>query len=196
MGGAGGTPPIFWRKSPRDEVVWRKRLVQVQRRVWKQERDSLLSSPHAPRGHRVLSHIHYFFSLPPPPTGYVRIRLKSGAIIGVEDCKCRVGAGSTRFHRKSQMSYIQDKGPITIRTHCTTRRHKLTRELASLRGSRVEFQEMGDRFAILFEFFMNFPRVRYVVRWISRSGETNKKKLAERAAGICSQEPISNRLLM
>ena len=47
-----------------------------------------------------------FFSLPPPPTGYVRIKLKSGAIIGVEDCKCRVGAGSTRFHRKSQMSYF------------------------------------------------------------------------------------------
>ena len=47
-----------------------------------------------------------FFSFPPPPTGYVRIRLKSGAIIGVGDCKCRVGAGSTRFHRKSQMSYF------------------------------------------------------------------------------------------
>ena len=115
------------------------------------------------RPSRSLSHPLFFFPSP-SPTGYVRIRLKSGAIIGVEDCKCRVGAGSTRFHRKSQMSYFRDKGPITIRTNCTTRRHKLTRELASLRGSRVEFQEMGDRFAILFEFFMNFPRVRFVVR--------------------------------
>ena len=116
------------------------------------------------RPSRSLSHPLFFFSFPPPPTGYVRIRLKSGAIIGVGDCKCRVGAGSTRFHRKSQMSYFQNKGPITIRTNSTTRRQKLTRELASLRGSRVEFQEMGDRFAILFEFFMNFPRVRDVVR--------------------------------
>ena len=60
-------PTHFWRKSYRDEVVWRKRVVQVQRHAWKQERDSLLSSPHAPGGYRVLAHIHYFFSLPPSP---------------------------------------------------------------------------------------------------------------------------------
>ena len=86
-------------------------------------------------GHRVLSHIHYFFPFPPPPTDYVRIRLKSGAIIGVGDRKCRVHAVSL----KKPNELFLEQGPITIRTNCTTRRHKLTRELASLRGSRVEF---------------------------------------------------------
>ena len=32
--------------------------------------------------------------------------------------------------------------------------HKLAREPASLRGSRVEFQEMGDRFGTLFDCFI------------------------------------------
>ena len=45
MGGAGGTPPIFWRKSPEDKVVRRKRGRRIQRRAWKQERDFFLFFP-------------------------------------------------------------------------------------------------------------------------------------------------------
>ena len=66
--------------------------MRVHRRAWKQERDSLLFSPHAPRGHSVLARILFSFPFPPSPTGYVQIRLKSGAIIGVRDRKCRVHA--------------------------------------------------------------------------------------------------------
>ena len=85
-------PTHFWRKSPRDEVVGKRRGVRVHRRAWKQERDSLLSSPHASCSCSVLARIHFSFPLPPPPTGYVLIRLKSGVMIWVGDCKCRVHA--------------------------------------------------------------------------------------------------------
>ena len=45
MGGAGGTPPIFWGKSPEDKVVRRKRGMQIHRRASKQERDFFLFFP-------------------------------------------------------------------------------------------------------------------------------------------------------
>ena len=35
--------------------------------------------------------------------------------------------------------------------------NKRSRKTANLRGSRVELEEMGDRFATLFEYSMNFP---------------------------------------
>ena len=45
MGGAGGTPPIFWGKSPEDKVVRRKRGMRIHRRASKQERDFFLFFP-------------------------------------------------------------------------------------------------------------------------------------------------------
>ena len=66
--------------------------MRVHRRAWKQERDSLLSSPHASCSRSVLARIHFSFPLPPPPTGYVRIRLKSGVMIGEETAECMVHA--------------------------------------------------------------------------------------------------------
>ena len=135
--------------------------MQVHRRAWKQERDSLLFfSPHAPRGHSVLARILFSFPFPPSPTGYVRIRLTSGAIIGVADRKCRVHTVPS----KKPNEVILDQGADYYWDKLRhPRRHKLTRELSSLHGSRLEFQEMGDVFAILFEFFMNLPRNRDVV---------------------------------
>ena len=64
-------------------------------------------------------------------------------------------AGSTRFHRNSQMCYFWNKLGHP-------QRHKLARESAYLRGFRVEFQKMGERLVTLFECFLNFPGVSYL----------------------------------
>ena len=45
MGWAGGTPPIFWGKSPEDKVVRRKRGMRIHRRASKQERGFFLFFP-------------------------------------------------------------------------------------------------------------------------------------------------------
>ena len=55
MGGEGGTPPIFWRKSLKDEVVRRKRGSPIHWRVRKQERDFFPVFPARSAGHRVLT---------------------------------------------------------------------------------------------------------------------------------------------
>ena len=56
----------------------------------------------------------------------------------------------TRSHNRSRRSQARGaRGSIEI-AKCA-QRHKLARGPANLRGSRVEFQEMGDRFATLFE---------------------------------------------
>ena len=63
MGGAGGTPPIFWRKSPEDKIVRRKRGRRIHRRAWKQERDFFLffparsARPSCSRARRVMSEL-------------------------------------------------------------------------------------------------------------------------------------------
>ena len=42
-------------------------------------------------------------------------------------------------------------------------RHKLAREPANLRGSCVEFQELGDRLATSIESSLNFPSAYYLI---------------------------------
>ena len=64
-------------------------------------------------------------------------------------------AGSTRFHRNSQMCYFWNKLGHP-------QRHKLARESAYLRGFRVEFQKMGERLVTLFECFLNFSGASYL----------------------------------
>ena len=47
-----------------------------------------------------------------------------------------------------------------------SQRHKLAREPANFRCSRVEFQEIGDRFATLLEHSLNFPSASYIYIYI------------------------------
>ena len=77
-----------------------------------------------------------------------------GAIIKGGDRKR--SEGSTLFHRNSQLRYFHSK----LRH---PQRHKLAREPANLRGSRVEFQELGDRLATLIESSLNFPSAYYLI---------------------------------
>ena len=80
-------------------------------------------------------------------------------------------SASNRSHNRGRRQ--QARGPcrsIEI-TKCTileqspppwSQRHKLAREPANFRCSRVEFQEIGDRFPTLLEHSLNFPSASYL----------------------------------
>ena len=83
-------------------------------------------------------------------TTNVRLYL-SGAIVGVGDRK----RGDHAVPSKSQVCYFKNK----LRH---LQRQKLERELENLHGSRMEFHEMGDRPATLFEYSLNFASTQYL----------------------------------